>query len=273
MIAVVTIVRGRHDHLAHQQEGLLRSQLRPALHVVVAMDDHGVDEALVDVPWDCEVVHVPAPDGRLPLAAARNAGARVARARGASVLVFLDADCIPGPCLLGAYERAAADPRTARDLLSGPVTYLPPAPAGGYDLARLEEADDPHPARPAPAPGEVLRSYDDHELFWSLSFAVSPAAWAAIGGFDEAYSGYGGEDTDFAFRARRAGVALTWVGSARAFHQHHPVSSPPVEHVADIVCNGRLFADRWGEWPMRGWLEDLQRHGLVERDGSGWRLV
>jgi hypothetical protein len=73
--AVVTIVSGRHGHLAVQAEGLARGTRRPDLHVVVAMDD---PDAAAVVPG-ADVVTVPRVQGRLPLAAARNAG--VARAR------------------------------------------------------------------------------------------------------------------------------------------------------------------------------------------------
>nr|WP_246046228.1 galactosyltransferase-related protein [Rarobacter faecitabidus] len=31
-----------------------------------------------------------------------------------------------------------------------------------------------------------------------MTFALSSATWQRIGGFDEGYCGYGGEDTDFA---------------------------------------------------------------------------
>ncbi|WP_425466922.1 galactosyltransferase-related protein [Rarobacter faecitabidus] len=55
----------------------------------------------------------------------------------------------------------------------------------------------PHPARPAPAPGEIVAG-GSYDLFWSLTFALSSATWQRIGGFDEGYCGYGGEDTDFA---------------------------------------------------------------------------
>ncbi|WP_447643731.1 glycosyltransferase family 2 protein [Nocardioides zeae] len=110
------------------------------------------------------------------------------------------------------------------------------------------------------------------ELFWSLSFALHRDAWAASGGFDEAYAGYGGEDTDFGQRCARAGLDLRWDGAARAYHQHHPVSRPPVEHAADIVRNGRLFAARWGWWPMTGWLEEMAELGVVRRSDDGWEL-
>ena len=36
---------------------------------------------------------------------------------------------------------------------------------------RLPELDDPHPARPAPPPGELVPDADP-DLFWSLCFAL-----------------------------------------------------------------------------------------------------
>jgi GT2 family glycosyltransferase len=207
------------------------------------------------------VLHTPV-DGALPLAAARNLGATTALGLGVDTLVFLDVDCLPGPDAIGAYADAASRPGTRERLLCGPVTYLPPAPAAGYSLEHLAEADAPHPARPAPAPGEIELG-GPHELFWSLSFALHGDTWRRIGGFCERYTGYGGEDTDFAFTARAHGVDLAWIGSARAYHQHHPVHSPPTEHLDDILRNARVFHARWGEWPMRGWLDAFEQQGLV----------
>ena len=123
-----------------------------------------------------------------------------------------------------------------------------------------------------PPPGAVVLE-PRVELFWSLAFAVTHRAHARIGGFDPGYAGYGAEDTDFARRAERAGRALAWIGSARSFHQHHPVSSPPVEHVADIVRNAGIFHDTWGQWPMRGWLDAFERQGLVGRLDDGRYVV
>jgi GT2 family glycosyltransferase len=83
----------------------------------------------------------------------------------------------------------------------------------------------PHPGRPAPRDGDVTTS-TDYELFWSLSFALTSSTWRTVGGFCEDYRGYGAEDTDFAQRARVAGVPMRWVGGAHAYHQFHPVSGP-----------------------------------------------
>ena len=262
-VGVVTIAHGRHDHLAAQHASLARGTRTPDRYVVVAMADARL------APADRsglrrEVLRIDAAPEGLPLAAARNLGAR--HLADVDVLIFLDVDCLAGRDLVTAYVQAVqADPGR---VWSGPVTYLPPAPDGGYDLDRLVELDDPHPGRPAPAPGTVA-DQTDPGLFWSLSFALARPAWDRTGGFCEEYVGYGGEDTDFARVALRAGLGLAWVGSARAYHQFHPVSSPPVQHVRDIVRNARLFYRRWGAWPMLGWLEDFERAGLIERDTQG----
>jgi N-acetylglucosaminyl-diphospho-decaprenol L-rhamnosyltransferase len=261
-LGVVTVVHGRREHAALQRESLRRSTRQPDVRVVVAMDDE-------DVTGD-HVVHLPAtPEGRLPVAAARNLGARTALARGADTLVFLDVDCLVATEALAAYDAAVRDEPDV--LWSGPVTYLRPGDRP-YPLARLVELDEPHPARPAPEPGERLPG-EDWSLFWSLSFALSASAWERTGGFDEAYTGYGAEDTDFAQRARAAGLRLGWDGDARAYHQYHPTQRPPVQHVDDLVRNGALFAERWGWWPMTGWLEELEELGLVVRRDDGWEVA
>jgi N-acetylglucosaminyl-diphospho-decaprenol L-rhamnosyltransferase len=261
-VVVVTIAHGRHDHLALQMESLRAGSRAPDEHVVVAMDDRDLAR------WPAFVVSIPTTARGLPLAAARNLGVSTALDLAADVVICLDVDCLAGADLVGAYAAAAhEDPGV---VWSGPVTYLSRPPVGGYDLSALEALDDPHPGRPAPPPG-VRQIDDDPDLFWSLSFACSASAWGRSGGFCEDYVGYGGEDTDFGRIALGRGLRLGWVGSARAFHQWHPVSDPPVEHLDDILRNGLIFYERWGSWPMRGWLEEFERRGLVRREAGTWR--
>jgi N-acetylglucosaminyl-diphospho-decaprenol L-rhamnosyltransferase len=263
-LGVVTLAHGRHDHLRLQHASLAAGTRRPDVYVVVAMGDPGLEswpahdgQRALTVPIDID------PLG-LPLAAARNYGFDLATDLGCEVVVGLDVDCVVGPTALAAYEEVvAAEPDR---VWSGPVTYLDQPPASGYDLDDLR--DDPHPARPAPAPGEVERG-GDVDLFWSLSFAMSSRTWHRSGGFDEAYVGYGGEDTDFGHRLAARGIDLAWVGGARTYHQFHPVSRAD-DHLDDILRNGRIFRDRWGRWPMGGWLAELEEQGLVVRRGDDW---
>lgn len=209
---------------------------------------------------------------KLALAQARNAMGDQAAAAGAELIIFLDADCIPGPDLVSRYQQCAKMHPSA--VACGPVTYLDPPSPEGYDLSRLAEMTNPHRARPNPAAGEFpLASADQYLLFWSLSFALRADTWRQIrrdtGGFDEGYRGYGGEDTDFALRLREAAVEMRWAGGAHAYHQWHEVSSPPWEHLADILVNARRFHTTWGWWPMQGWLTEFARAGVIPEDYFG----
>lgn len=264
-VAVVTLCSSdRLDHVRHQLAATAR---HPSVHRIIVWV--GGDEP---PPIDAdEVLRVPPGRSGLRLAAGRKAGAAAAVSQGCGVIVFLDADCVPGPDLLERYHRAA---RTHPDaVLCGPVTYLP-EDFGATDPAALAAATSPHPARPHPSPGELRAAPpDEYPLFWSLSFATTAELWLDLPGFDERYEGYGGEDTDFAFMLREGSVPLIWVGGAHAYHQHHPTQSPPWQHLDDILRNGALFAARWGEWPMTGWLQAFEAAGAVSFDGSAWHRV
>jgi GT2 family glycosyltransferase len=264
--AIITTVGGRGAHLRRQLEGLDSNATAADQHIVVALDD---PEALVITSGRAatRVVDCPVRGGPLPIATARNQGATAALDDGAELLVFLDVDCIPGSSLITRYQSAAARPEHADALLCGPVTYLAAPGPSGYPVD-VDGLVDPHPARPNPEPDDIVGS-TDYALFWSLSFALTTDTWHRIGGFCERYRGYGGEDTDFACCAAAAGVGMRWVGGAHAFHQYHPVSYPPTEHLHDILRNAEIFYERWGWWPMGGWLSSFEAAGLIHCDDNG----
>ncbi len=255
-VAVLTLVKGREGHLRRVAEGLARNARHPDRLVVVDMGEAPV--AVPSLPFP--VVHHRVPSPGLPLAAARNAAARLA---GAGILVFLDVDCIPAAGLVAAL---AADVAAEDALICPEVLYLPPG-AGDEGEDALRTLGRRHPVRHFPATG--MRREANTGLFWSLAFAVRRATFDRIGGFDEGFTGYGGEDTDFAFRARDAGVPLLFTAATLAFHQHHAAHDPPLSHFADIVANATRFRARHGFWPMDGWLAAFARMGLIEAPGNG----
>lgn len=273
--AVVTIAHGRHEHLRGQGWGLLHQTAQPDHYVVVAMGDSQIAAVAREQHPHALVVELPADPGNLPLARARNAGAETAMAAGAEVLVFLDVDCIPAPTTVERYAAVlASEVESAPVVACGEVRYLPPVGhPRDYRHPGLVERAEPHPSRPVPAHDAVLAGADVR-LFWSLSFAVKTSDWRTLGGFDEAYSGYGAEDTDFGQRLAAAHGELLWVGGAAAYHQHHGSEVPPVRHLHSIVRNANVFRDRWGWFPMEGWLAEFEARHLAELDpASGhWRV-
>ncbi|HEU4842346.1 MAG TPA: glycosyltransferase [Ilumatobacteraceae bacterium] len=256
-VGVVIITAERDEHLTRVLRALA-AQHRPADRVVV-VDMADARPTIARAPLSVARVVVEPVDGVLPLGAARNAGAAHLDC---DVLAFLDVDCIPGPAFVADHAGALAAHGDA--LACGRVRYLRAGwhTAGpGHDL---DELSAPHPARPAPARDEL--DTDRHELFWSLNFAVRSATWDRLGGFDTGYRGYGAEDTDLGLRARRLGIPLLWVAGAGVYHQWHPPTRLDPARRDEIVANARRFRERWGTWPMTGWLDELAAAGVVRWD-------
>lgn len=272
-LAVVTIVGGRHEHLARHRAWVARLDPAPLVHVVVAMGDPEVAPIVRRVPGSVEVVDLPVGE-RLPLSRARNVGVDAAAASGASAVALLDVDCLPAPSFVRdhaeALARVAVEP--GPHVVCGRVRYLPAGLSDeDHTFATLDLLAEDHPVRVVPEPGELVAG--DPRLLWSLNISTTLRDWDAVGGFDEAYTGYGGEDTDFGQRLASAGGRMWWTRAAGAFHQHHPVSDPPVEHASDIARNATLFRARWGFDPMDGWLTELEARGLIRKTSVGWEPV
>ena len=264
MISVLTILRGREAHLAHVLRGLAR-QTRPPDEVVIGvMGDRPVAVG-VETPYPVRQVLVPGDP--LPLARARNAVAREARGE---VLAFLDVDCIPAPTLVEDYARGLAG---WPGLLMGEVLYLPSgATAGEWTYEGFEAVAERHSDRQGPPP-EGVRPCGDYRCFWSLNFALAAERFAASGGFDERYAGYGGEDTDFGRTLDAQTIPIGWLHGARVYHQYHPHHMPPVHHLGSILRNTEVFRAKWGEWTMGHWLHAFTLMGLVEETPEGWRQL
>lgn len=262
MLNVITLVHGRERQLDNVIRGLERGSLMPEAFWVVFMNQPARDLHSECFPIHCLVVD-DASHG-LPLARARNA---VRQCEGEQ-WVFLDVDCIPGESLLSDY--AAALSEMPESLHLGEVRYLPStAQMEGWTHATLARDGVAHPlSQYRGAPGSLL----PHHLFWSLNFACTRTVFERIGGFDEGYLGYGAEDTDFAFSARRQGVELR-TAAAQAFHQYHPTWRPPLNHFSAIVANAQRFHQRWQEWPMEGWLGEFVELGLVSWSAQSLQIL
>lgn len=263
-VSVLTIAAGREDHLRNVVLGLTRQSVQPAELVIAVMQD----DIYRDLPrTDFPIRQLLIGADEMPLAAARNTAAAEAKC---DRLVFLDVDCIPSPTLVEDYATHLAH---GSGLYMGEVLYLPGgATEEGIDYVAFDRIAVRHSDRRGP-PKEGLDVCEDYRCFWSLNFAMMRSDWDAIGGFDERYEGYGGEDTDFGRQVAEAGLPIYWAKGARVYHQYHPHFMPPIHHVSSVIRNAELFAEKWGHRTMEHWLHAFRRMGLIDNGPDGLRIL
>lgn len=258
-LSVLTLVRDRNTMLRHLLAGLDRQTRAPDAVLVARCggeDPRPVIEAH-ERRYPVHVIELDSPDDRIPYAPARNACAEAAPTEG---LAFVDADCIPA----SSYVAALADALAEVDALcTGEVLYLPPDASLDGGEPALRAVGRPHPDRQRP-PASGIDTTARHELVWGLHMALRRSTFVALGGFDEGYRGYAGEDTDLGISAREAGIPAALVAEAELFHQHHDSWEPPLQQAAATVANAQRFRDRWGWWPMDGWLAAMADLGIID---------
>jgi len=69
-------------------------------------------------------------------------------------------------------------------------------------------------------------------VVWGGNFSVSRKSFDAVGGFDEAYVGWGGEDADFTRRCQKqASCLIGWADGSIVYHLAHPIQDYHLEQL------------------------------------------
>jgi len=238
--------------------------------VVIAVDGDDPDDAIARAadpashPFACRVVRSPRPRGDLPHRNhARNAGCRAARGE---LLWVLDCDFLLPPNAIehALHEHDAALGAGAVAVFSpilGGVELSPNAwierseawartgdPAGYVDLMAsipLHQreysgfADRYRPGTPASEPCPTLPE----------GFPTCPRdLWAAFGGYDESFVGWGGNKREFVDRLRSLAkggtIEVRLLTSVRALHQPHPRDPTGNSHSTLRRANHALLEKR-----------------------------
>lgn len=209
-IAVVVATRNRAQRLAALLDSLREQDLgAEAFEVLVVNDGSGdatrevLDRYQRDGGLRLTAIHHDASAGP---GAARNAGWR---ASGASLIAFIDDDCVASPGWLrggleamrgnpGAIVQGRTDPDPEEEAAAGPFTYT-------IRIHRL----GPH--------------YETCNIFYPRELLEQ------MQGFDIAAFPGGGEDSDLAWRAIEAGAPTAFAPAAHAFHAVHDLG--PIGHL------------------------------------------
>ena len=208
---------------------------RTAFEVVVADDGSPGPAALpaAAVPGAARPAGGPRVPGR------RRPQPRGARPRTGRVLCFLDGDTVPEPGYLAAVldaldATAAADLRRPGRHGGGPRRRPPPprrprrvdAPTGcatwfdGARAPRRRELDEPAWLLDGFRWTDDLRAADDESYRWVIAAVLSMhrSLFDRVGGFEESFASYGGEDWEVANRCWLAGAQMRHVPEAVAWH-------------------------------------------------------
>jgi GT2 family glycosyltransferase len=248
--SIVTIVKGRRKQLANLLYSIKASTIIPCDIQVVCMDEL---DAITSPDGLNVSIHAIKEAHELPLAAARNMGISAAETEN---VIFIDVDCIVSPSLFESMLKVL----TAENIITAYPLYLPIVPDTA-EYSTLKQIAVPHPAR------ELIPVHQpvEHLQFWSLIFAVQKQTFERIGGFDQSFTGYGAEDTDFAMMFQKEGIELIFV-SDYILHQYHDKHDPPLNYFDSIIENAKRYQQKWGVLPMRRWLNAFGEMGLIKID-------
>ncbi len=255
-LSVVTPTCNKRALLERTLAALRAQQLPPATEwEIVVVDDGSTDGTGAWLAAEAQgpaapPLRVVSPGVNVGRARARNLGARAARGQW---IVFIDDDIVAPPGLLAAHlallEQYPGD---------GTIGHAVTEPAL-VDAPHLHYLDTRGAARlgPGPAPGRY---------FVTQNAAVPRSAFLAVGGFDEAYRGYGFEDMEVAFRLEdRAGVRFHCLPAPVPVHVHHHTFAQLLAKRRECGQGSlRLLA---AAHPHR--LREMSLHHVIDAPGGG----
>jgi len=181
-----------------------------------------------------------------------NVAARLARS---PILIVTDADVI-APELADAVElcrQGAAAAKPYRDIVDLTPEETKRVRAGESTFA---------PARPGDAP-RSREGKQEFIVFAGGSFVIRRELYLRIGGFDERFLGWGGEDDAMSARIRRTKIATGEIATQPALHLWHPRSQESTFGQPHYQKNVALLAeyDRYTDAELAR-LCELQRQTM-----------
>ncbi|GAA5061828.1 glycosyltransferase involved in cell wall biosynthesis [Thermocatellispora tengchongensis] len=257
--SVVIPTYNRAELLAHTLRSLTRQTL-PAGRFEVLVSDDGSGDDTADVVRSfadrLDLRYFYQEDEGYRLAKARNVGIRHARGE---VCVMVDSGVLLSSGCLEAHLAAHA-------AWPGPVAaigYVYCFNEDNEDAAQMRRVIDVHDPDATIAllrdrgqwldiREEFYARYTDefHDLpapwlvYWCCNVSAPTGLLREIGGFDEWFVRWGGEDVELAYRLHRAGARFVLSRDAASIHYPHPKVFK--DNIANAVINYKYIAEKYG---------------------------
>lgn len=254
---VVIPTYNRLGHLRRTLDALTRQDIGPDQFEVIVVDDGSTEPTseLVQRYADrLDVSYHYQPDEGFRAGAARNVG--IAHAR-AEICVFIDAGVLPHSGCLRAYLRRHDEHRRA-----GVVGYVYCFNHNNEDAEQMLSSLDFSDVDGTIAALDKQRRWLDvrekfysryaeplHELpapwlmFWTCNASARTDQLRALGGFDEAFRTWGGEDVDLGYRLHLDGAQIVLDRAAAALHYPHEKSKE--KNAESLIKNFQYFVEKF----------------------------
>lgn len=259
--SVIVPTYNRAALLRHTLDSLLRQRLAPGQWLdVLVVDDGSTDDTAGVVEAYRERMPVRyffQEDRGYRVAAARNTGINAAAG---PVCVLVDSGVILHSGAVAAHLAAhrAADGPAA---VVGYVYCFNEGNEDGELIARALDYDDPDASmRSFGRDGRWLDIREDYYrrygedlsalvapwlMYWTCNVSAPTGLLRTLGGFDETYRSWGGEDIDLGYRLHRAGARFALCREAASIHVPHPKSYH--DNMRSAAGNYRYFADKFDD--------------------------
>lgn len=243
-LSIVIATYNRASNLADCLESLSGIHRRTEAECVVCDDGSSDDTFAVVRRFEdrLSLRYYYQPHAGYRLAASRNSGVKVSRG---DIVLFLDSDALVAPDLvdqhLFAHARAAES-----TVVIGPVYGYQVEPGLAADYLRagagewwkqihaVEAMADLRTPIWASVDGRIDTLTEPWTMLMGTNFSASRETLLDVGAFDEAFTGWGAEDTDLAYRLHRAGAQFALNRDAAVFHQpHEKLASTGVSYLAN----------------------------------------
>ena len=242
MISVIIPVFNRRENL-RLCLAALDKQTVPNFEVVLADDGSDDDPLSVFHEFDTrfEQRYVWHERRGVQIALCRNEGAAIAQRK---AFLFLDSDVLLNPTALGHYTNILkANPDV---IVAGRYDWLPPQLISAHDVHNKWEqiirgemppmeiggaplgllGPDPRLQNPNLFNSSIIQ-YGPYCLsLFSGNLLIPRRVFFALGGFDAAMVGHGGEDAEFGMRAQKAQIPVIFSSEVVGYHVYHDRDQP-----------------------------------------------
>ncbi len=257
-ISVVIATHDRREALLRLLDALSSQVTSATFEVVVAVDGSR--------DGTCEMLAGYSAPFSLRWSDADNAGRasalnRAIRESAGQLLIILDDDMVPPPGFVAAHLAEHSDGRPRFVMGAAPI---PADPAAGPLKRYMTTTRNEHYQRLA-EPGRVLHVRD----LYSGNASVARSVIEQVGGFDDRFRSYGGEDVDLALRLMTAGVTFAFSQAAWANEAYDKSYRALAAEMEDEGRNAVMLAlqhpgaaagQQFAEpWPQPWWWKAARR--------------